>query len=351
MLACRSGTQTRAGGAVAGGVLGGQKTPVSTGSRKATAMPRSSILHRLAAHGAPLVLALVATPLSAQSISLAGSGQRFPTLQAAVDAIGNGQGTIILAPGTYNQCAVQTAGRITLRAADPGTAILDRTTCEGKAALVLRGGGATIDGLVFQNMHVPDLNGAGIRLEQGDLAVVNCLFRSSDEGILGAADPASSVSIDRSTFSRLGRNDGGPSHSLYIGDYGSLSVTRSRFERGTGGHYIKSRAARATITDNMFDDSQGSATNYMIDLPAGAVGRISGNVFIQGENKENYSAFIAVSAEGREHPSAGLVIEGNSARLATGVSRQTVFVADWSGARLALGRNTLGPDLTPYERR
>ena len=144
---------------------------------------------------------------------------------------------------------------------------------------------------------------------------------------------------------------GGPSHSIYIGDYAALTVTRSRFERGTGGHYIKSRAARADIVDNMFDDSQGSQTNYMIDLSAGSAGRIGDNVFIQGADKENYSAFIAVAAEGHDHPSSGLAIDGNSARLATGVDRQTIFVADWSGQRLALGRNTLGPGLTAYERR
>lgn len=35
----------------------------------------------------------------------------------------------------------------------------------------------------------------------------------------------------------------------------------------------------------------------MIDLPAGSVGTITHNEFVQGRNKENYSAFIAVGAE------------------------------------------------------
>ena len=86
-------------------------------------------------------------------------------------------------------------------------------------------------------------------------------------------------------------------------------------------------------------------------LSAGATGRIADNVFIQGENKENYSAFIAVAAEAQDHPSAGLAIAANTARIAPGVSRDTFFVADWSGARLALGRNTLGQGVAPYERR
>ena len=299
-----------------------------------------------------IAVALTASHAFAQGVSVPELRRDFRSVQAAVDAIGEGQGTVLLAPGSYRECAVQTAGTISFRAAQPGTAIFDGVECEGKAALVLRGAGATIEGIVFQNMRVPDFNGAGIRLEQGDLSVVNAMFRNSEQGILTGADSGSSIRIDRSTFSRLGRCGDHPcAYSIYIGDYGSLTVTRSRFERGSGGHYIKSRAARATIVDNMFDDTQGTGTNYMIDLPAGATGRIADNLFIQGEDKENYSAFIAVAAEGRDHPSAGLAIENNTARIVEGVSRRTFFVADWSGERLALGANTLGVGIARYERR
>ncbi len=288
----------------------------------------------------------------AQVVQVPELGRDFRSVQAAVDAIGSGQGTVLLGPGTYAQCAVQREGRVVFRAAEPGTAIFDGVACEGKAALVLRGASATVDGILFQNMRVPDLNGAGIRLERGDLNVLNATFRNSEQGILTADDPGATIRIDRSTFSRLGRCGDNPcAHSIYIGDYGALVVTRSRFERGQGGHYVKSRAARAEIVDNMFDDSQGSATNYMIDLSTGATGRIADNVFIQGADKENYSAFIAVAAEGRAHPSAGLAIAANSARIVNGVARDTFFVADWSGARLAIGRNTLGAGVAPYERR
>lgn len=304
---------------------------------------------------AVLATSIAAIPVLAQdstpSISVPELRQDFTSVQDAVDAIGDGEGTILLAPGSYRQCAVQTAGVIHFRATQAGQAIFDGVECEGKAALVLRGGGASIDGIVFQNMHVADLNGAGIRLEQGDLMITNSFFRSSDQGILTGPDEGADIIIDRSTFSRLGRNDGGPSHSVYVGGYRSLTVTRSRFERGTGGHYIKSRAGQADIRDNTFDDTLGNASNYMIDLPAGATGTIADNLFIQGENKENYSAFIAIAAEGQERPSIGLAITGNTARLAPSVSRTTVFIADWSGDRLAIARNTLGPGLTPFERR
>jgi len=304
-----------------------------------------------------LPLLLAPMPLPAQSgdapYVVAESGRAFGRLQQAVDAIGEGQGTIRIAPGYHRDCAVQTAGHIAFVAAEPGRSIFDGVTCEGKAALVLRGGGARVDGIVFQNMRVPDGNGAGIRLEQGDLTIVNSLFRGSEEGILTADDPQSTLTIERSTFSRLGRCDRGLScaHSVYTGAYGRVAVTHSRFEKGTGGHYLKVRARQVDIRDNSFDDTQGTATNYMIDLPAGATGHIADNLFVQGRDKENYSAIIAVAAEARDNPSRGLSIEGNRASLPEGLGRNVAFVADWSGEPLTIGANDLGPGLKRYEKR
>ncbi|MBB4641616.1 right-handed parallel beta-helix repeat-containing protein [Rhizorhapis suberifaciens] len=280
-------------------------------------------------------------------------GRSFARLDEAVQAIGEGKGVILIRPGSYRQCAVQSAGMITFKAREPGTVIFDGATCEGKAALVLRGRGAIVDGVIFQNMRVPDANGAGIRLERGDLDVVNSLFRNSEQGILTAADPAGAIRIDRSSFQHLGRCDRGLScaHSIYVGGYGKLSVTRSRFELGNGGHYVKSRAAIADIVGNSFDDTGGRETNYMIDLPAGATGLISGNQMVQGRSKENYSAFIALAAEGKENSSNGLVIRDNRAAFAPGITRSSTFVADWSGDRIALGPNVLGQGIKPFERR
>lgn len=303
-----------------------------------------------------LISLLFAVPATAQSsapFQNAETGRSYTTLQKAVDSIGADEGTIIVAPGSYRQCAIQTAGVIAFRAAVPGQVVFDGATCEGKAALVLRGQAASVDGIIFQNMRVPDANGAGIRLEKGDLTVTRAIFRNSEQGILTAEDRSASIRIDQSTFSGLGRCDRGLScaHSIYIGGYGSLTVTNSRFERGNGGHYVKSRAARVTISDNAFDDTRGKETNYMIDLPNGATGSIVRNIFVQGASKENYSAFITVAPEGRQQTSTGLAINANEASIAPGVDRQTTFLADWSGDRIALGGNRLGRGLKPFERR
>ncbi len=318
-------------------------------------IPRRSF--RIAALLAALtIVAIPAGVLLAQDradFTVVETGQSFAMLQDAVNAIGDGSGSIAIESGTHRQCAVQTGGDISYLAVEPGAAIFDGRSCEGKAALVLRGRSANVSGLTFQNMAVRDFNGAGIRLEQGDLTVAQSWFRDSQQGILTANDTAGSIRIDKSTFSGLGTCEGagGCAHSVYVGDYGDVTITRSRFERGTGGHYVKARAAHVEVVSSSFDDSRGRATNYMIDLPAGSRGRIANNWFVQGEDKENYSAFIAVGAEQSLRSSDGLVIAGNDARLAPKVDRNTIFVADWSGAKLQWGDNSLGQGLTRFERR
>lgn len=304
-------------------------------------------------------LAVVAIPAAtafaqpAAPFTVVETGRGYAQLQDAVNAIGNGSGTISIASGTHRQCAVQQGGSISFLAAEPGRAVFDGVTCEGKAALVLRGREASVSGLVFRRMAVPDFNGAGIRLEQGNLTVSQSWFTDSEQGILTGNDANGRIVIDKSTFSGLGtcEGSGGCAHSIYIGDYGQLRVTRSRFEKGAGGHYVKARAARVEIAASSFDDSAGQNTNYMIDLPGGATGQITNNWFVQGRSKENYSAFIALGAEDRLHPSDGLLVAGNDARLVPNLTRETVFLADWSGANIELGPNTLGAGLKRFERR
>ncbi len=305
---------------------------------------------------AALSALLPALPGLAQSeapYTVVESGKTYQRLQDAVDAIGNGTGTIRFASFRFADCAVQTGGDILYTAAVPGQAVFDGAVCEDKAALVLRGRRARISGIVFANMKSSDGNGAGIRLEQGDLDISQSWFRDSQEGLLTANGQRGAITIDKSTFTRLGTCEfsGGCAHSVYVGDYGSLTVTRSRFEIGSGGHYVKSRAALIDVRDCSFDDSAGRGTNYMIDLPAGATGRIANNWFVQGKDKENHSAIIAVGAEGRVNSSAGLAISGNNARMAPGVDFPTVFVINWTGDRMSVGENEIGAGLTRYEAR
>ncbi len=308
---------------------------------------RKALLPLLAALAVPAAAQQAVAPFTVQE-----TGQAFTDLQEAVNTIGEGQGTILIAPGTYRQCAVQEAGRIAYVAREPGGAVFDGTICEDKAALVLRGRAARIEGLVFQNMAAADGNGAAIRIQEGDLDVRESLFRNSETAILSHDDASSAIRIAQSTFSENGRcRPDNCSHSVYIGPYGSLSVVRSRFERGRGGHYLKSRSGRIEVRESSFDDSGGRDTSYMIDLPGGATGTIAGNAFVQGANKQNYTALIVVQAEGARHSSQGLNIADNEASTAPGFDQSTSFIADYSGANLRVENNRLGQRIRPFERR
>ena len=304
---------------------------------------------------APLLLAvLLAAPAASQQraapFTVVETGEGYRTLEEALESNRGRDFTVMIAPGVYRECAVQQAGRITFKAVQPGTAIFEGA-CEGKATLVLRGGGATVDGLVFRGIRVPDGNGAGIRIEIGNLVVRNAMFLDSQEGILGSTEDPATVTIDRSTFSGLGQchETEDCAHSIYLGNSGSVTITNSRFERGQGGHYVKLRVPRVRITDNSFDDTQGNRTNYMIDLPEGGTGEIARNTFVQGARKENWSGMIVVAAEQRKYRSAGLSVHDNVASLAPGQEKSPAFVANVSGERLAIGANKLGAGVRPYE--
>lgn len=300
---------------------------------------------------------LLAAPAMAQGSGgpyrVVGSGQSFTSLQEAVSSIRLGTDTVLIAPGTYHDCAVQQGGNITFKAAVPGKVIFEGSTCEGKAVLVLRGSSSVVDGIVFRGLRVGDGNGAGIRTETGNLTVRNSMFLDSQEGILGGQPTDQRIVIDHSTFAGLGQCDESPScsHSIYLANQGAVTITNSRFERGTGGHYVKLRVPRVEITDNSFDDSKGRKTNYMIDLSEGGTGLIARNTFADGPNKENWTGFIVVAAEAKTYPSAGLKVVDNVATLAPGFDKRPAFVANASGQPVEVGANRLAPNIRAYETR
>ena len=308
-------------------------------------------LFRLSASMSLAVLLAAPAPVIAQParpFMVAETKRGFDRLADAVASIGDSEGTIQIAPGRYGDCAVQSAGRVTFIAREPGTVTFDGGVCEGKATLVLRGRGTIVRGLRFTHATVLEGNGAGIRLERSDLSVSNTEFIDAQSGILTANDPSSLITIDHSTFAGLGKDPRGhgAAHSLYVGKYRELKITYSRFERGTGGHYVKSRAPVVELSDSSFDDTNGQHTNYMIDLPNGATGRITRNTFLNGLGKDNYRFLISVAAEGSLNSSSGLLVDHNHVMLVPGYPWTTTFVGNWGADTLTIRENQLPRNMT-----
>ena len=64
---------------------------------------------------------------------IAETGRSYGSLQQAVSAIGDNEGTIIIAPGSYRDCAIQTEGVIAFRATVPGNRKIGRFRRPDKA--------------------------------------------------------------------------------------------------------------------------------------------------------------------------------------------------------------------------
>lgn len=252
------------------------------------------------------------------------SGRSYDKLQQAVDAIGDSRGTIAIGPGTHADCAVQNGGIVSYLATDPGAAVFDGTLCNGQAALVLRGHGAVVAGLVFQNIRAA--GSAAIRLETGDLTVTESWFRDSVRGIVAEDSRGGRIVIDRVTFSRLGpcAEPEGCGHSISAGAYERLRVTRSRFEGGRSAAYVHSRAAQVIIASSSFDGATPDTATAMIVLAAEATGQISNNWFVQGNRKHPGRAPVAVIGDGGP-PGDGLVVAANSVRLASGAEQMAIL--------------------------
>lgn len=292
----------------------------------------------------------VAQSGSKQPFTIVESGRGFATLQRAINAIGDGNGTIAIRPGSYDQCAHQERGTVRYRAALPGSVLFNPEKCNNGIILAITGNAADIDGI---NFTISGQGGTAIHIGKGDLRISRSIFRNSDRAITTGDDPTGSIRIDRSSFSETGGCVRGRAcfSSIDVGQYRLFQLTHSRFDHGRGGHYVRSGAMRVRIISNGFDDSKGRDNLSMINLPYGAGGRILDNIFVQGRALDRRGIFISLAGERRRNSSRGLVIRGNDASIAPAFDRTATFLADWSGEGVRPAGNRLGRKLTPYEQR
>jgi hypothetical protein len=233
------------------------------------------------------------------------------SIQAAIDAAAPGD-TIDVQTGIYSDQFLTVRTSLTLQAVGGEVVMTEDTSPpDGKAMITEGAAGVSvaINGFDISGVSVGDQNGAAIRYEGGNLSLSNDYFHNNQEGLLGAADPAGSISIDHSEFAFNG-DGSGSTHNIYVGAIADFSLTDSYIHDAVVGHEVKSRAANNTITGDRIFDNNGSAS-YSIDLPNGGNATISGNTIEQGPNTQN-PFIVAYGEEGASNPGTDVSIAGNT---------------------------------------
>jgi len=239
-----------------------------------------------------------------------GTDKQFTTVSAAIAASTDGD-TILVDAGTYTNDFAHITTDITLTAVGGMVNMVATIPPPDGKAIFTTDGDITINGFSFSGVHVADQNGAGIRMQTGNLVINDCYFHDNEMGILnGGNSSTSTLTIDDSEFAFNGAGGApGIGHNLYVGNIDTLIVTDSYFHDATVGHEIKSRAANTTITNCRIFDLNSNAS-YSVDLPNGGNATITGNVIEQGPNSEN-SYIIEYGGEGMAYASNSLVIDNN----------------------------------------
>jgi hypothetical protein len=208
---------------------------------------------------------------------------KAPSEAAAVAKNGD---HIEIEPGQYFDCAVWNADDLVIEGTGPGVVITDKT-CMGKGLFVIEGNNTTVRNLTLTRSRVPDMNGAGIRLDKGSLTVDTVKFIDNQTGILGGV-PGTTVTIRNSDFDR-----NGTVHGIYLEKIDLLRVENSHFSNTRRGHSIKSRALRTEVIGCTITDGPDGTSSYLIDVPNGGAITVRDNTLEKGPNAENHTTAIA----------------------------------------------------------
>ena len=261
-----------------------------------------------------LLIGILATPLAVWAATLeAGSGKTYPLPSAAAAAAHDGD-HIVIAAGSYNDCAVWKANDLTIEGAGPDATVITDKVCLGKALFVTQGNSITIRSLTLANARVSAFNGAGIRAEGGDLRVQHVHFINNQDGLLAGALPGRRIVISDSVFIRNGtcEGSGGCAHGLYVGDLALLRVERSRFFETQQGHHIKSRAKRTEVIGCDMADGENGTASFDVDISNGGAVLLRDNKIQKGPKSENHQAAVMIGAEGVTQPTPEIVVEHNT---------------------------------------
>jgi hypothetical protein len=285
----------------------------------------------------------IANPSPAATLKV-GANQTYNTPSAAAAVAKDGD-RIEIEPGQYFDCAVWNADNLVIEGTGPGVVITDKT-CIGKGLFVIEGKNTTVRNLTLTRARVPDMNGAGIRLDNGNLTVDNVKFIDNQSGILGGA-PGMTVTVRNSDFDKNGTCQTACAHGIYIENVDLLRVENSRFSNTRQGHSIKSRALRTEVTGSTITDGPEGTSSYLIEAPNGGTLIVSDNTLEKGPRSENHNAAIAIGAEGGTHPTPEITITNNNLR--NDGNYQTALLWNLTATPATLAGNKLSGPVNPLK--
>lgn len=189
---------------------------------------------------------------------------------------------------------------------------------QGKGTWVVSGNNVTVENVEMLGSHVPDQNGAALRLEGTNFILRGSFLHDNENGILTGANTASNILIETTEFGHNGFGTG-YTHNLYIGNVGSLTFRFNYSHDANVGHNLKSRAQVNTIAYNRFSstpDGQTGTTasgkpSYEIDLPNAGTSYVIGNVIEQPSGNSN-PTMLAYGEEGASNPRQDLYVVNNT---------------------------------------
>ena len=263
---------------------------------------------------------LAIAPAAGSRVLTVGPGQQYSTIAAAIAASQNGD-TIQVQAGTYINDFATINDDITLEGVGgmvnmvaTGTALAN----SNDKGIFVTNGNDIINNFSFSGAQADpgSANGAGIRYQAGNLVLNDDYFVNNQNGLLGAANPTGTITINNSEFAFNGVSDPnsagyGRTHNIYVGAIATLTINNSFFFAANVGHEIKSRAANNIIENSRIDDGPTGTASYSIDLPNGGNALIQNNVIEQGPQSQN-AIIVAMGEEGVTNPTSSLQIIGNT---------------------------------------
>jgi hypothetical protein len=220
--------------------------------------------------------------------------------------------TLELMPGDYRGGVLIENRRLTIRGIGKRPEVKgDAKAGSAKALWIVRGGEVTLENIAFRGARATDGEAAGLRMDGGKLTVKQCQFHDNEYGIYAANADGAELTIENSEFGMAPRVVGGLYHLLNVGRIARLSVSGSRFQQGFEGHLIKSRARESVITYNFIHDGMRGGASHAIDLPAGGLATVLGNVIGRGADGQS-GVVVTYGSEGRAWDKNALLMAHNT---------------------------------------